>query len=647
MQTKSLLLPSPTNNILATLQQLRSRGQFIEAKSKAITYLKDKPDDIDVQLQLGLIYYDLREFAQAENSLQLVLQKAPNYLDARIGLIKVKIAKKEYSEAEALIQKGLIESPHNQALLSTQALIHQAQASFQKNNLRNNTLAEVQALRKKGQLEAAEAKAIEHLKIYPKDVDVKLVLGSIYLQQKQTAKAETTFKAILEQVPTYTDARLSLIKIKLSEKKYEEANALLQQGLKLAPENKQLTSEAMLIANAQKEIAGKEHRETSNAILAELKQLRSTGPDEIAKNKALHYLKSHPEDVDVIIILAGIYFAEKNFTEAENLYIQVLLKVPTYVDARVGLIKIKIAEQNFKTAENLIREGEKLNPHDAQLNTVKDLLVKAEKDAEKTQQLVANTNISPLALMHELRSKGQLQLAIEKGVTYLKKQNDVDVSVLVGLIYFQLKNYRKAESFLRQALKQVPTYLDARIGLIKIYIIQYKYQAAMDLIKVGLTKSSRNRQLLVQKRNILYLLSSKKAKILSPTERALAEARMALTQKNYSKAKQIFCLLLLENPNNVEARIGLADYHLELYNDFTALAVVQAGRKLNPTNPQLLLKEGEIQFLMRQYPVAADYYKEALRLPGQQEAVKKHLAEINQITPNYTYGVNEIWGILR
>lgn len=102
---------------------------------------------------------------------------------------------------------------------------------------------QIRALLKKGELEEAKKSSLQYLTLHPGDVDVQLVLGTVYYKQQHYDDAIKILSDGLKQYPNYADVRLVLIQSKLKQNKYSEALNLADEGLKIDPKNKDLLNE--------------------------------------------------------------------------------------------------------------------------------------------------------------------------------------------------------------------------------------------------------------------------------------------------------------------------------------------------------------------------------------------------------------------
>lgn len=403
--------------------------------------------------------------------------------------------------------------------------------------------------------------------------------------------------------------------------------------------------------------------------LQQVQQLRKEGKLEQAKTLAKTYLQQHPNDGDMLFVLGLIYYQQKNLNEASTCFNRILAKTPTYMDARIALIRTKILDKKFQEASNLIMVGLYQNPKQPELIALKSVIIQevsilSAKDQLKRQPVEATkhtvtitkkiivANKPPVTSITEiktLRAQGKLSLAKAKALQNLKTNpKDLDSELLLGLIYFQLRDYPQARVHLMAVLIQKPDYLDARVGLIKLNLVQKKFKEAHDLIRKGMTTNPRNYQpLLLLKKQLADLSKSQRAKRGHATHKAqkidkLAQAKSYMSQKKYDEAKIILQNLVAQYPNNSEYYIALANFYLDRHNDMNALSVIRKGLKNNPYNTELLIKKGMIHGTLRQYSLAARSYQQAKKNSPKDKKIDGLLADIDSISPRYTYGLNEI-----
>ncbi len=77
----------------------RRAGRFAEAEARLREAARLKPDDADVQLQLGLTLTSLKKLKDAERALGRALELAPDYADAKLGLARIAFFRGKFESA--------------------------------------------------------------------------------------------------------------------------------------------------------------------------------------------------------------------------------------------------------------------------------------------------------------------------------------------------------------------------------------------------------------------------------------------------------------------------------------------------------------------------------------------------------------------
>jgi YaiO family outer membrane protein len=656
-QAQSLSTDASRQSIDSQVKTLLQSSNLSGARILTTSYLEKHPEDVDLLLVLGLINVREKNYSEAEINLKKVLNKKPTYMEARVALIRLLINNKQFKEAFALIEQGLNQNPKQGELIELKEKL---------------AIAEVNSLREEGKIELAKETAIHYINANPNFIDLKFILGLIYLQQKKYLSAETEFNQVLQQKPNYLDARLAFIKAKIAQNNYQYAETLLAQGLAISPMDKKLQSLKMTLAANKdhliKKITNplepsqsdpekiKEPPKTalkdspSPDLLNQIKALYKDGKLSEAKHLAVIQLKSKPDDLDALLFIGLIDYRQNNYNASEKTFDEILKKKPTYMDARIALIRLKINNKQWKDASILIEQGLSQNSKQVELIDFKEKINKETTKKETTKieeikQTSPGNGAEILSQIKALREAGKLNLAKEKAINYLAQNpKDSDVALILGLIYFAEKDYSNAELQLKSVLQKTPSYVEARAGLIKIKLIQKDFTQAKALLSEGfkITPKDKLLVLLNLQLNNLKAGENKKPKPVTYEMVALQKVKQYLSEKKYSEARNFLKSLVQQYPNKHEFRIALAYYYVLRQRDMEALILIREGLRYNPSDYDLLIKEGEIHVILRQYSLAARAYKQALIFSPNEKNAKGKLAELEEYSPRYKYGVNEI-----
>ncbi|MGO8946148.1 MAG: protein kinase domain-containing protein [Ktedonobacterales bacterium] len=82
-------------------------GQLNQAQIAYTRARQLDPQDAEICYHLGVVCYNLRQFAQAEGEFQAAIKLRPNYLDALIALGRVYAARKQWDEATTIYQRAI------------------------------------------------------------------------------------------------------------------------------------------------------------------------------------------------------------------------------------------------------------------------------------------------------------------------------------------------------------------------------------------------------------------------------------------------------------------------------------------------------------------------------------------------------------
>lgn len=213
--------------LLQKIRDLREQGNLEGGSWLGRSYLKNHPTDADIMLQVGLIVLQQKKYSDAADYLHRVLKLAPNYLDAKFGLITLAMTQHHMQEAAALIKQVKQQAPHDPR-------VHAAQISFKKTQDQNKMNA-LEACYKKGDFKQAIELATQYLRQNPEDGSARLMLGRIYLSQKQYRQAINQFQILLTQDPKNKTARLALIDTEFTSGHEWQAQSLIKQALVIHP----------------------------------------------------------------------------------------------------------------------------------------------------------------------------------------------------------------------------------------------------------------------------------------------------------------------------------------------------------------------------------------------------------------------------
>ena len=215
---------------------------------------------------------------------------------------------------------------------------------------------------------------------------------------------------------------------------------------------------------------------------------------------------------------------------------------------------------------------------------------------KNTQPQQTKKNREPYQEVQALRNAGKIQQAKKKAQQALQKNpNDTDVLVILGSINDDEQNYVEAKRLLNKVLIITPRYPDAYVLLARTELATKNYKAALDITKKGLHYFPQNKELKQYK-------------------------KLAEEEKSELPAKQNH----INTPNAPEQ------------------PPTKPWKTLRECCAEWIAHQAEIYYAKRQYYQAANRSQKALTLDPNNSKATEILANVNDINPKYSTGINEI-----
>lgn len=304
-------------------------------------------------------------------------------------------------------------------------------------------------------------------------------------------------------------------------------------------------------------------------------------------------------------------------------------------------------------------------------------------------QETSKNDITYKSLM-ERYSHGEKQESRQDAQIYLKQHpRDVDILLFLANTDYKEQHYELAETTLNKILMIMPSYLDARLLLIDTNKKQGKYSEAITNAKIGLILSPNNQQLqteLTALNNLSKPVTVEKSQ--TPIQTTISATTVNESQKktssadkttfdqikkeyqnnNLTTAKLLAKKYLIDYPQDDDARFILGKIYEKQNDKKLAIVEYKAILKHNPhyldakkaldhlTVKQPTEKTAETKkpnldfytikalhyFNKDNYYMSAYYAKKAVKNYTENKQSKEILSEINDISPKYLKGLNEI-----
>lgn len=402
--------------------ELKNQGYFKPAIEMLYKALAIEPENIEILVQLGLLYKLLNNFQRAIYYVDKVLEINKNHLDALILLKDIYLAEDKFKDASLVADKIYEIQPNSENLAEKIKLLNKlgefsSIISFENNDLSDEVLFEIASayFKNKNTKKAIELleKALEKNN---KNEKTLFLLAKIYYENNNFDKSKETFLK-LNKIKSTPEVLNYLGLFDLEEKDFMPAIEHFSKALKMDGRNAEY---AYNLASAY---------------------FLDGWLDEALKffNKAICLA---PENINYHYSLAYLYYQKKMYDKAnyEVDYIKTLDE--THVMSKVLKAMIMAKKGDLINAKSSLEEIISKNEND-------DFALSALSDVYK-----------------ELSQFDLAKIIIEKAI----KLNPDSLNYLSELIELELvqKNYDKVEKMAKKAIKANEKYIYAYIALAKI-----------------------------------------------------------------------------------------------------------------------------------------------------------------------------------
>lgn len=609
-------------------------GQIYTAQGRtgrAIAYIMKGhellPNDLDLRLKVGQLYYASGKLAEARTEANFILDRRPLDPEAP-SLFAATMANPD--EAETLRQRLLglpAPAPAGAPVLTALASLElrlgrqaEAESLLQQAKAKDATFAGLYSvlaslhLMKKDLTGADEAFRQAAL-LSPPRSPRHIQYAQFKLRSGDSASATKLLEEITTKTPDYMPAWISLAEINLMQNKLEECESLINRALGRDAQN----LEALILQ-------GKLHnlRNESDKAIALLEKLVATYPRiptihlELGRayasigdlNKAINSLSQAvalaPNAPEAAMLLARVYSRKGDHNTAVALLRRIVEQRPDLPQARMILADTYRSQGNLADALAIYQSLESQNRDNPQIPMLAGLvLAQQRKQAEARiafERSFALSPNSPVALEQlvnlDLQEK-KFQQAVSRIETEVAKNPKLEGfgQLLLAKIFLAQEDRNQAEPRLKKAIELMPESPTAYFLLAGIYTRTNRQEEALGQLAEVLTRN--------------------------PTQTAALMLTSVIHDQrgNYAAARDGYEKLLQQNPRSIVALNNLAYLQSERFNNLErAHELAQKARQLAPGDPHSADTLGWILYRKRQYTWAISHLQEAAeKLPAEAE----------------------------
>lgn len=366
------LTKSPGNPAIShQLAQLALRNKNIpEARAYYEKALQTHPGDLATRIHLAELAQAAGNETAMEEELSTLIRDFPAALQPRLILATHHLARNRPDRAQSLLEAGLRDHKGNTAYLM---LLTQAQ-------LENRDFAK------------AVATARDYMVLAPKSPMTHFLLARAYAGVKETQKMRAELQEALKLDPTFLPARITLVKLLLSEQRLAEAKSQIKLLTQEHPNSPEVLDLQAALADRERDpqaalnVAETAHkaRPSARSVTLLAKAQRDAGHGDEAIKTLGDWIAAHPKQVEPRLAVAELLGIMKRDTEAAK-HLETVLRL----DPRNALALNNLAwlyrHSQPDRAHQLATQAAEVSPNSA---SVLDTLALIELDRGNTDGAV-------------------------------------------------------------------------------------------------------------------------------------------------------------------------------------------------------------------------------------------------------------------
>jgi len=545
-------------------------------------------NDPEVNYYLALAAFQEKNYDQAEEYLQKILQISSNHGPTLFLSGSVSFAKRDFEKAAYYLSKYVANYPENneaRKLLGRAYMAlgqnEDAQAEFNTVLNENADDAELIALiglseLSGGQVQSGIAGLEKALAMLPDSSSLKLQLAKAYIADGQTEKAIKQLDEILQTDGNNDQIKTIKVLAYLQNQDIEMAMSTARQMLAKSPDRPEVLSLMGSIQLAARDTAAA--RKYFNQALninpdhtgSEMNLARldeQQGDIASAKKRYLSILGKEPESIAVMTSLARLA-VQQGDTINQIKWLEAARKADKKdLSSRVALVEIYLKQGDVAESEMLVRELEEINSNTPAVLLVKGKLLMAQKRFTQAETIFSELiNARPeLDVGYYLQAQNQLGLGNNtKALENLRKSYSLKPDALRNVIMLaraeqSAGNYNRAMELASEVISTEP---DSEVG----YVLKGDALWAM-------------------KRNKEALINFDKAWAISKSrDIALRRFKMTSGLSGVEVAAPILTGWLEENPDDGDVLLELATAYFIVKQNNKAVSYFEKVLPLQPDN---------------------------------------------------------------
>ncbi|MBQ0720355.1 MAG: PEP-CTERM system TPR-repeat protein PrsT [Gammaproteobacteria bacterium] len=650
---------------LSLLGDLELQQNKLEAAQQAYTRAIDAGTTSSAEfadrLKRALVLVALKKYDAAQTDVSYLLARAAKHPSAHYVQGLIYFQQKKVAEARVSFDQALPAKERHPQVLYYLAALHLLE----------------------GNREQATAYASEFYAIAPGNIAGRKLLATIRLDERDYPQVEELLRPVLALAQNDAGAMNLLANALMRQGKTDEAIDLLSEVAELEPASPQAQMRLGAGMLASGEQAGVEYIESAlrlnpdnqqGEVLLVLNYLRQNKLDE-ALQAAEAYRDRQPDIATAHNLVGRVHMAakrinkaqeafqkarevapgdpfasqnlalfaiqDKQYGAAEGFYQEILEHHEGYLPALLKLAALRQLQGDEAAVIGYLERAMEANPAAYQPRLVLARLYLTKGRADKVAILLSglegaseNPEILHVAGLAQLAEKDYHSARVSFEKLLQIKPDAAAGHYLLAQAYDGLGRHKDVESGLRKAIELAPDYIEPRVALARLSLKQGNNKAfAKQLAKL---------ETLAPQSPVIWQLQIARARLkgdeqavlaiyenafgqLPSTATMLGLAGQKLSRGDTKGAGDLYQRWVVDNPEDVAARMALANLHIQ--EDDTALAIAQYQRVLSYEANHLVALNNLAWFLRdSNSQQALEYARRAVKIDGEAAAVQDTLA---------------------
>ncbi len=533
-------------------------NMFPEEMKYYDSYLKYKPNDVDVLLKKGILLYNRGDFHNSSKVLENVVEISPGNEEAYIYLGASYDKLERYEDSISAFKKAIEINPENKHAWMNLAVIY----------------------KKRGEYEDALQAVKEAIRIDPND--------------PKCWKLRSEIEYDMDDYDNSLDSINQALSMEMSGEEITEALLHKRKILK-----KKYVAEQMADTCYRLITRGKRNLE----IYYDLAEAYYNSEEyEKALEVIETILSTSPHNLPTLVLQKNTYMKLGHWEKAINTSEKILEIDPKNVDALVDITRAYMAIEKYESALYFIKRATEVDQKNVELwKLQRDIAKKLNKPSEIVTACLGITSIvedfeSLLDLTkayYSLQRFGEAKGVIEKALRI--REDSSDAWNLYGLVNYKLKNFEEAKKAFEKATQLEPEVKKYWSNLGWILEKLEKYQEALEAFNKAVEIDPGDMRIWYERGLCLEKLNEH--------EEAL---------NSFSKALEI-------NPKFSKALMAKGNVHMEMEHYDDALKEFNRVLKLEPNNHEALYKKAVIEYRKGNYEACEKDVDEALKYQKKEE----------------------------